>query len=96
MLLLLFPLRNGLLLSLFCRYHTSCRTGGWPTGEYKGDVLLFLLQLCNFVLFLLIRADNQESLSSNITVIQNGKNITEQLDTDFYLGIYGGNMKMNF
>uniref|UniRef100_A0A674PFE0 Cystic fibrosis transmembrane conductance regulator n=1 Tax=Takifugu rubripes TaxID=31033 RepID=A0A674PFE0_TAKRU len=28
--------------------------------------------------------------STNITVIQNGKNITEQLDTDFYLGIYGG------
>ncbi|TWW64058.1 Multidrug resistance-associated protein 4 [Takifugu flavidus] len=35
-------------------------------------------------------ADNQESQSTNITVIQNGKNITEQLDTDFYLGIYGG------
>uniref|UniRef100_H2SRT7 Cystic fibrosis transmembrane conductance regulator n=1 Tax=Takifugu rubripes TaxID=31033 RepID=H2SRT7_TAKRU len=56
----------------------------------SGANVVVLLVLCNFVLFLLIRADNQESQSTNITVIQNGKNITEQLDTDFYLGIYGG------
>lgn len=51
---------------------------------------------CVTVLFLVIRADEQEKLSTNSTIIQNGKNITQNLDTDFYLGIYGGNTKMHF
>ncbi|KAI3366042.1 hypothetical protein L3Q82_009871, partial [Scortum barcoo] len=35
-------------------------------------------------------ADEQEKLTANSTIIQNGQNITRELDTDFYLGIYGG------
>ncbi|XP_041637493.1 multidrug resistance-associated protein 4 [Cheilinus undulatus] len=35
-------------------------------------------------------ADQQEKLSENSTISQNGQNITQQLDLDFYLGIYGG------
>lgn len=46
-------------------------------------------------LFLLIRADEQEKLSSNNTTVQNGTT-TQELNIDFYLGIYGGNTKMHF
>ncbi|XP_033954626.1 ATP-binding cassette sub-family C member 4-like [Pseudochaenichthys georgianus] len=35
-------------------------------------------------------ADEQSKLPVNGTVIQNGKNATVELDTTFYLGIYGG------
>ncbi|XP_049919631.1 ATP-binding cassette sub-family C member 4-like [Epinephelus moara] len=35
-------------------------------------------------------ADEQEKLSANSTVIQNGVNATAELDRDFYLGVYGG------
>uniref|UniRef100_A0A8C4HM23 Multidrug resistance-associated protein 4 n=1 Tax=Dicentrarchus labrax TaxID=13489 RepID=A0A8C4HM23_DICLA len=44
------------------------------------------LILCKFVLF---RADEQEKLTANSTVIPNGQNVTA-LNTDFYLGVYGG------
>lgn len=53
----------------------------------------FLFFLCNFVLFLLIRADEQEKLGANSTIIQTGQNVTRELNTDFYLGVYGGNLK---
>ncbi|XP_042338321.1 ATP-binding cassette sub-family C member 4-like, partial [Plectropomus leopardus] len=36
------------------------------------------------------RADEQEKLNTNGTVIQNGANITAELNIDFYLGVYGG------
>lgn len=55
--------------------------------------LYFLFFLCNFVQFLLIRADEQEKLDANSTIIQNGQNVTQELNTDFYLGVYGGNLK---
>lgn len=42
---------------------------------------------------LVIRADEQEKLDSNSTVIVNGRNVTRELDINFYLGIYGGNLK---
>lgn len=42
---------------------------------------------------LVIRADEQEKLDSNSTVVVNGQNVTRELDIDFYLGIYGGNLK---
>ncbi|KAF7669999.1 hypothetical protein LDENG_00090130 [Lucifuga dentata] len=35
-------------------------------------------------------SDEQEKLNMNNTIIQNRQNITRELDTDFYLGIYGG------
>ncbi|XP_039997776.1 multidrug resistance-associated protein 4 [Xiphias gladius] len=35
-------------------------------------------------------ADEQDKLKANSTIIQNGQNITKELNTDFYLGIYGG------
>ncbi|KAM9334356.1 ATP-binding cassette sub-family C member 4-like [Symphorus nematophorus] len=35
-------------------------------------------------------ADQQEKLTVNSTVILNGQNVTKELDTHFYLGIYGG------
>ncbi|XP_049425688.1 multidrug resistance-associated protein 4 [Epinephelus fuscoguttatus] len=35
-------------------------------------------------------ADEQEKLSANSTVTQNGVNVMAELDRDFYLGIYGG------
>lgn len=34
-------------------------------------------------------ADEQEKLSANSTVTQNGVNVTAELDRDFYLGVYG-------
>ena len=36
------------------------------------------------------RAGEQEKLNSNTTIIQNGHNITQELNLDFYLGIYAG------
>ncbi|XP_039649300.1 multidrug resistance-associated protein 4-like isoform X2 [Perca fluviatilis] len=35
-------------------------------------------------------ADEQDKLTANSTVIQNGLNITAELNTDFYLGVFGG------
>ncbi|XP_044044179.1 multidrug resistance-associated protein 4 isoform X2 [Siniperca chuatsi] len=35
-------------------------------------------------------ADEQEKLNANSTIIQNGQNITAELNTNFYLGVYGG------
>ncbi|XP_046887532.1 ATP-binding cassette sub-family C member 4-like [Hypomesus transpacificus] len=35
-------------------------------------------------------AGEQEKLNSNTTIIQNGHNITQELNLDFYLGIYAG------
>nr|XP_046237998.1 ATP-binding cassette sub-family C member 4-like isoform X2 [Scatophagus argus] len=36
-------------------------------------------------------ADEQEKLTApNSTIIQNGQNVTKELNTDFYLGVYGG------
>ncbi|XP_074520424.1 ATP-binding cassette sub-family C member 4 [Halichoeres trimaculatus] len=35
-------------------------------------------------------ADEQEKLNGNGTVAESGQNVTQQLDLDFYLGIYGG------
>ncbi|XP_040888565.1 multidrug resistance-associated protein 4 [Toxotes jaculatrix] len=35
-------------------------------------------------------ADEQEKLTANGTVVQNGQNVTQELDRDFYLGVYGG------
>ncbi|XP_071321050.1 ATP-binding cassette sub-family C member 4-like [Trachinotus anak] len=35
-------------------------------------------------------ADEQEKLNVNGTIIQKGQNITRELNTDFYLGVYGG------
>ncbi|XP_073318323.1 ATP-binding cassette sub-family C member 4-like [Pagrus major] len=35
-------------------------------------------------------AEEQEKLTANSTVIQNGQNATEELNLNFYLGIYGG------
>uniref|UniRef100_A0A3Q0SPS2 ATP-binding cassette, sub-family C (CFTR/MRP), member 4 n=1 Tax=Amphilophus citrinellus TaxID=61819 RepID=A0A3Q0SPS2_AMPCI len=35
-------------------------------------------------------ADEQEKLTSNGNLTENGLNVTKELDTDFYLGIYGG------
>ncbi|XP_038572949.1 multidrug resistance-associated protein 4 [Micropterus salmoides] len=35
-------------------------------------------------------ADEQEKLTTNSTIIQNGSNVTKELDTNFYLGVYGG------
>lgn len=65
-------------------------------ASIENEVSLSSCYSCVTVLFLVIRADEQEKLSTNGTIIQNGKNITQNLDTDFYLGIYGGNTKMHF
>ncbi|XP_023285607.1 multidrug resistance-associated protein 4-like [Seriola lalandi dorsalis] len=35
-------------------------------------------------------ADEQEKLNANSTITQEGVNITRELNTDFYLGVYGG------
>ncbi|XP_041822001.1 ATP-binding cassette sub-family C member 4-like isoform X2 [Chelmon rostratus] len=35
-------------------------------------------------------AEEQEKLTTNNTTIQNGQNVTKELDLDFYLGVYGG------
>ncbi|KAF3706362.1 Multidrug resistance-associated protein 4 [Channa argus] len=35
-------------------------------------------------------ADEQEKLDTNSTIVQNGLNITKELDINFFLGIYGG------
>uniref|UniRef100_H3CYA8 Cystic fibrosis transmembrane conductance regulator n=1 Tax=Tetraodon nigroviridis TaxID=99883 RepID=H3CYA8_TETNG len=35
-------------------------------------------------------ADEQENLSDNRNISSNANNITQKLDTDFYLGVYGG------
>ncbi|CAK6978679.1 ATP-binding cassette sub-family C member 4-like isoform X1 [Scomber scombrus] len=35
-------------------------------------------------------ADEQEKLSANSTIIESGRNTTQELNTDFYLGVYGG------
>nr|XP_020443413.1 LOW QUALITY PROTEIN: multidrug resistance-associated protein 4-like [Monopterus albus] len=35
-------------------------------------------------------ADEQEKIDANSTMIENGQNITKELNIDFYLGVYGG------
>ncbi|XP_022602217.1 LOW QUALITY PROTEIN: multidrug resistance-associated protein 4-like [Seriola dumerili] len=35
-------------------------------------------------------ADEQEKLNANSTITQEGVNVTRELNTDFYLGVYGG------
>lgn len=59
-------------------------------AEHRFNIFLtdFFFSFC----VCLIRADEQEKLSANSTIIQNGQNITRELDLDFYLGVYGGNL----
>uniref|UniRef100_A0A8D3C694 Cystic fibrosis transmembrane conductance regulator n=1 Tax=Scophthalmus maximus TaxID=52904 RepID=A0A8D3C694_SCOMX len=35
-------------------------------------------------------AEEQDKISANITVVQNGQNVTAELDRDFFLGVYAG------
>lgn len=44
------------------------------------------------VALVLLRADEQEKITVNSTIVQSGVNITRELDTDFYLGVYGGDV----
>lgn len=77
------------------RWRTSCRTGGWPTGRCHtilsshptgGRALI-----CCLCPRPLIRANEQHKLTTNVSV----SNISRELDTDFYLGVYGGTVDLD-
>ncbi|KAM6893207.1 ATP-binding cassette sub-family C member 4 [Lycodopsis pacificus] len=57
-------------------------------------ILMNLLAQVSYIMqdwWLAYWADEQEKLSdNNSTVIQNGQNVTAELNTTFYLGVYGG------
>uniref|UniRef100_A0A3Q4AMX3 Cystic fibrosis transmembrane conductance regulator n=1 Tax=Mola mola TaxID=94237 RepID=A0A3Q4AMX3_MOLML len=51
---------------------------------------LLIVVLINILAQVCRKADEQEKLRDNSTIVQNPQNFTQELDRDFYLGVYGG------
>uniref|UniRef100_A0A672ZTL0 Cystic fibrosis transmembrane conductance regulator n=1 Tax=Sphaeramia orbicularis TaxID=375764 RepID=A0A672ZTL0_9TELE len=49
-----------------------------------------LAQVCKWTLSYMNLAEEQDKLNVNGTIIENGLNVTKELDLDFFLGIYAG------
>lgn len=97
-----FKLIAPLGLKKYTNCLSACFVGGIHHARLVAGLLVRMKTLyfaCIFVRiivvtvsFCLFRADKQEKLNINGTVIQNAQNVTKELDMVFYLGIYGGNL----
>lgn len=78
---------NALFLTLMCSPCLLNIKGVWRNSlPYTNNT---------FALLYSVRAEEQEKLDDlnlNSTVTQTGRNVTQELDKVFYLGIYGGQL----